>query len=496
MKLQTSTPSNWTDLQEAQRQEVSRIEAPLFERLKQFQSEKRLSFHMPGWRTERSFSSLDCTELGLTEDLNHPGTCLKEAEQALASFYGVREARFLTEGSSSGLTAALLALAGRGGCVLAPRSTHRFLWQTALRYNLTIYCPKQALEEGAFLPLPTVEAYEEVLIAYPEVRVLVTTAPNYYGEGYGAEEEEAIEALCRRYGVTWLVDAAHAAHFSLLGRMPRGDVLVCSAHKMLPALTGSAYLLMRNLTERQMRAVDTAIRLERGSSPPLYVAASADHARAYAQTMGRTRLQRQLEEQEACLSDLPFGLRRRRHGRLGQPLLDPYRITLDCAEAGGGFVVQKALEEQGVDVELADWRYVVLLPSLDFEEGVYSRLREALEQMVLPSEGVREEQVEALDQAFRQCFAQNEASFYAPAKQSETLPWIDGEVEFIPLEEACGRQVAEALLVYPPGLPLCWAGESLSEAVIEQVQSFLEAGASVYGVEEDDGQKIAVWQRR
>ncbi|MBR0027270.1 MAG: arginine decarboxylase, partial [Clostridia bacterium] len=74
--------------------------APLYEHLRKYASQNRISFAMPGHKNgrglKRDLVSLDVTELAATENLYHGGEYVREANRLLAKLYGSDESFILT----------------------------------------------------------------------------------------------------------------------------------------------------------------------------------------------------------------------------------------------------------------------------------------------------------------------------------------------------------------------------------------------------------------
>src|SRR5699024_10893400 len=91
----------------------------------------------------------------------------------------------------------------------------------------------------------TCETLKEGLSLYPEAKGIVLTSPNYYGVSI---DMEPLIKMAKDHGLIVLVDEAHAPHYQLGEPFPQStvklgaDVVVQSAHKMLPALTMSSYI--------------------------------------------------------------------------------------------------------------------------------------------------------------------------------------------------------------------------------------------------------------
>lgn len=472
---------------------ILREKAPLFEALSSYVAEMHTSFHMPATRPGvPAFSLLDVTELPATDDLNEPRSSVLEAQAKAAAYFGAAETRFLTEGSSQGIFAALLALAGPEGSVLLPRPVHRAFMYAAQRFSLNVYfaLPTAPQTAGAFTPLtyPSVEDYEQMLKKHPEIAVIVVTAPDYYGY---MPDLAALEALSQTYEVKLLIDAAHGAHLQLIPTWRLyGDVVITSAHKTLPAVTPAAYLhvceqdsaeQVADLAER----LDFALKVLRTSSPPLFVAASADWARAYLEEKGCSALERQKKSLEWLRSELPEQVEmlapvaqaallsntNEQSGRTpAAPLRprvyqDPLRVVLDVSYYMSGTDFAAALAEMGVQCEFADLRRVILIPSLMSESTEYLHLVAALAAVAEGSVPLSPEQQEKLREEDRRFYLQ--LSGLSPDTDKRPTPATAGAfLSGADLNAALRRGLSgraqafdTAVIPYPPGIPLYWPTE-------------------------------------
>jgi hypothetical protein len=62
----------------------------------------------------------------------------------------------------------------------------------------------------------------------------------------------------------------------------------------------------------------------------------------------------------------------------------------------------------------------------------------------------------------------------------------------IALKEAAGRISAEMVVPYPPGIPLLYQGEVISEAVIGEIMKLAAAGAKFQGAVDDTMRTISI----
>lgn len=139
---------------------------------------------------------------------------------------------------------------------------------------------------------------KEALKAYPHVKACVLTFPTYYGFTYHIGE--IIEEL-HKEDVLCIVDEAHGAHLAVGSPFPRSsmevgaDIVVHSAHKMLPAMTMGSYLHINSPRVNERRVSDYLSMLQ-SSSPSYPIMASLDGARSYIGTFTKEDLNENLKE--------------------------------------------------------------------------------------------------------------------------------------------------------------------------------------------------------
>lgn len=216
---------------------------PLYDALRAFADTGPLRFHMPGHHGKplpapelSRLSELDFTELPPTGDLFSPGGPIEAAEKLWAAAFGMSACLFLTGGSTQGLHTALTLACSVGGGVLVDRGCHRSVYHSMALLDLQpVYLPRPWLtEEGVTGPISP-QLVDNELKNHPDIKTVCITSPTYYGV---LSDISAIAQVVHAHGGTLVVDGAHGAHLPFLGLEAYGgaDLVVCSAHKTLPAL--------------------------------------------------------------------------------------------------------------------------------------------------------------------------------------------------------------------------------------------------------------------
>lgn len=274
------------------------------------------------------------------------------------------------------------------------------------------------------------ECVEKALLEHPEVKTICITSPNYCGLLCDVRE---ISNIVHRNGGRLIVDGAHGAHLPFLGvdAFSGADLVICSAHKTLPALGQSSLLFANGFDPEQVRRMTSVY----GSSSPSYpMMISMDGARAWMEEEGKS-LYRRTAERTAAL--------RERFPSLRDGTLDPIRLTLNAVD---GPALARALEVRGLWPEMEDGGHVVLiLTGMDSEEDL-DRLERALEEV--PKLLGRCPPIPAPPLPKR-ILSPREALF--------------AQTECLPLEDCVGRVSAVQLAPYPPGVPVVAPGELITE---------------------------------
>lgn len=188
----------------------------------------------------RNLYKLDISET----EVHNPQRALAFAEHKAADVYGTRKTKFLTNGSSSGIIAAVLSCVQKGDNVLIWRDAHP--------------CHKNAVELAGAVPIyydvdldvewgvPTKVSVEMIrqLLSANKVKALLITSPTY--EGF-ASDIKAIKQVCDEYGVILIVDEAHGALYPFSDRLPQSAVKIAgftiqSLHKTAGGLNPTALL--------------------------------------------------------------------------------------------------------------------------------------------------------------------------------------------------------------------------------------------------------------
>ncbi len=438
--------------------------APIEDALSRYSSAARYRFHMPGHKGALDVSAKrDVTELPGLDNLRMPSGCIMEAQALLARAFGAKSSFFLVNGSSAGIMAFLLSL-GQNKKILLERGAHTsFASGLALSGHTALFLP-QRYYDG--VPLPSVPEDVKAMLKKERFDAVCLVSPNYYGL---CADIPAIAALCKQADIPLFVDEAHGAHFSSGAPFPKGaagyaSAWVQSAHKTLPALTQGAYLHLSDGIDAER--VQSALNLVQTTSPSYLLLESLDNARAgFDPEEWREAARRCAAFREAAngLGGISvYGNTLEGFAR------DPTRVVIDVSPCCTGFEAADALFANGIAVEMADAKRIVLIVTPRDPEDWPDALLEALS--ALPWTG-----------------GDGDPPLHAPPEDipeavCSVRDAVLGPAEYITLTDAAGRVAAAAIGVYPPGAPLVWPGERIADSMVQYLLDVSRLGGNVFGL--------------
>ncbi|WP_416730134.1 aminotransferase class I/II-fold pyridoxal phosphate-dependent enzyme [Fictibacillus sp. JL2B1089] len=463
-------------------------QAPLYEALINHSRTNKWSFHVPGHKNGYIFEErarvhfqsvlpLDVTELSGLDDLHQPEGVILESQQLLADHYRVKQSFFLVNGSTCGNHAMILSSFNDDDIVLVQRNCHKSVLNGLELAGVTpVFLHTEMDEEGGYPLGVDLYTIKQAVENHSNVKGIILTNPTYYGM---QQDIQAIADFIHSIGGVVLVDEAHGAHFGLkdmpISSIHKGaDMVVQSAHKTLPALTMGAYLHV-NSERVDIHRLKHALQLVQSSSPSYLIMASLDLSRLYLENLGNDEIDRilsQCEDMRKYIDSLPHLTVMKAPDRYE---IDPLKITVQSDRELSGYELQELFEKEGLFTELADDRnvlFVLPLGPLNDTKDLKKVLKKVAEQLTCYNERQRTAQsLTHVLQVSRLSLSYREMR----GLQAKPQSMMDSE----------GKIAAEAVIPYPPGIPLVAKGEQITSKHIDEYSSLKKKGARFQGITED-----------
>ncbi|MEN1966484.1 aminotransferase class I/II-fold pyridoxal phosphate-dependent enzyme [Lentibacillus sp. N15] len=453
---------------------------PLYTALIQFNQQHSISFHVPGHKNGTIFPHearnafknilpIDVTELTGLDDLHAASGVIAEAEQLAADFFHADHTFFLVGGSTAGNLAMIMATCAPGEKVIVQRNSHKSIINgLELSGANPVFIAPEYDEAANRYTSPSLDTLKAALRKYPEAKAVVLTYPDYFGRTYAIDP---MIQLAHAYDIPVLVDEAHGAHFILGDPFPASslalgaDLAVQSAHKMAPAMTMASYLHIAGQRISNDR-VAHYLQMLQSSSPSYPLMASLDIARAFLATfserdmkmvLGSVQQVRRLFANSDYWNLIPLTT----HD-------DPLKITLSIKQGYTGFTVAHFFEQAGIYPELAADHHVLFIHGLQAFQKL-DKLSNAIKQ-------VQDRLKITAKHATIEVIKQFPAKINTLAMSYEQMRKC--QTAIVPFQQAKDKVAAEAVIPYPPGIPLIMKGEQVTGEHIKRIEQLIMQGAA------------------
>ncbi|MDE7203149.1 MAG: aminotransferase class I/II-fold pyridoxal phosphate-dependent enzyme [Lachnospiraceae bacterium] len=439
----------------------------------------------PRWtdRVGTAIFAYDVTETPFTDDLHSPEGAIDEAQKLLSALYGADQSFFLVNGSTCGNEAMILSAAFEGEKIMIARNAHKSaMMGLVLSGAEPVYVMPEVIGDWAIQGEITAESVRKGFEENPDCKALFLVSPSYYGV---SSDLGKIAEVCHAHGALLLVDEAHGGHVYFHDKLPMGaleagaDVCVQSMHKVAGALTQSSVLHIKRhgVGEAALKRIAQNLQLVQSTSPSYLLMTSIDCARYELAMNGREMMEK--------ARNLAGYARERIHKTAGFCCMegegiDQTRLVISARGIGlTGYVLEKMLfEEYAVNMELSDYENVLAIVTYANEIEDMDRLIAACKDISRRCAGqpaLRIMNKKNVYPSFPRLPQQIMTPRRAYFSNTETVRW----------QEAAGQIAGQMIAPYPPGIPVIYPGERISQEVWEYIECFRRNGRHMHGTGQD-----------
>ena len=239
--------------------------APIAEALDKLKRMRVVPFDVPGHKRGRGNSeltdflgekclSVDVNSMKPLDNLCHPVSVIKEAEELAAEAFNASHAFFMIGGTTSAVQTMILSVCKRGDKIILPRNVHRSVINALVLCGAIPVYVNPNTNKRLGIPLGMdVNEVKRIILANKDAKAVFINNPTYYGI---CSNLKAITDFAHEQGMMVLVDEAHGTHFYFDDNLPMSamqagaDFASVSMHKSGGSLTQSSLLLMgKNVNE-------------------------------------------------------------------------------------------------------------------------------------------------------------------------------------------------------------------------------------------------------
>jgi len=468
----------------------SQHKAPIYEALKDFKKKRIVPFDVPGHKRGKGHSelteflgercmSIDVNSMKPLDNLCHPVSVIKEAEQLAAEAFGAENAFFMVNGTTAAVQAMVLTACKKNDKIILPRNVHRSVINAMILCGaLPVYInPGVNHRIGIALGME-VESVHQAILQNPDAKAVFINNPTYYGVCSNLRE---ITALAHAHNMLVLVDEAHGTHFYFGENLPvpamaaGADMASVSMHKSGGSLTQSSLLLTgRGVNAGYVRQI---INLTQTTSGSYLLMASLDLSRKNIAMNGHEIFSRvsglvaYAREEINKIGD---------YYAFGQEIVngdsvfdfDSTKLSVHTLDIGlAGIEVYDILrDEYDIQVEFGDIGNMLAYVSIGDRKQDLERLVSALAEI---RRRYKKTKVGMLSQEYisPELVITPQKAFYANKRS-------------LPIREADGCICCESVMCYPPGIPILAPGERITKDIIAYINYAKEKGCFMTGSED------------
>lgn len=472
--------------------ELSQKKAPIYEALERFRRMRVVPFDVPGHKHGRGNPELvellgekcvgiDVNSMKPLDNLCHPVSVIREAEELAAEAFGASHAFLMVGGTTSAVQAMILSCCKKGDKIILPRNVHRSAINSLVLCGAKpIYVnPDVKPSLGISLGMK-VSQVEQAIRQNPDAVAVFVNNPTYYGV---CSDLRTIVKLAHAHGMKVLVDEAHGTHFYFGENLPvsameaGADMSSISMHKSGGSLTQSSLLLIgKGMKEGYVRQI---INLSQTTSGSYLLLSSLDISRRNLALRGRESFQRVAALAEYAREEINkiggyYAFSRELINGNSIYDFDTTKLSVHTLEIGlAGIEVYDILrDEYDIQIEFGDIGNVLAYLSIGDRRQEVERLVSALSEV---KRRYQKDKAGMLSQEYidPHVVTTPQESFYA-------------EKEAVPLEQAAGRVCSEFVMCYPPGIPVLAPGEAITQEILDYIVYAKEKGCSMTGPEDSD----------
>lgn len=469
---------------------LDQTSAPIYEALEQFRNMRVVPFDVPGHKRGRGnpelakFLGQKCVDVDVNsmkplDNLCHPVSVIREAEQLAADAFSATNAFLMVGGTTSAVQSMVMTACKRGDEIILPRNVHRSV------INALVICgavpvyvnPEVDNRLGISLGMKT-EQVAAAIREHPNAVAVLVNNPTYYGI---CSDLKAIVEMAHKAGMLCLADEAHGTHFYFgedfpLSAMAAGaDMSAVSMHKSGGSLTQSSLLLSgKNVNPGYIRQI---INLTQTTSGSYLLMSSLDISRRNLALHGDkifANVQKLAQYARAEINEIgdyyAFGEELVNNNSIFD--FDPTKLSVHTLDIGlAGIEVYDLLrDDYDIQIEFGDLGNILAYLSIGDRFQEVERLVSALAEIRRrfkrdPSGLMTQEYIDPIVAASPQ------EAFYANKIS-------------LPLNETQGHICSEFVMCYPPGIPILAPGERITAEILRYIEYAHEKGCQMTGPED------------
>ena len=471
---------------------LSQERAPIYEALEEFKKMRVVPFDVPGHKRGRgnpeltrllgeACVSMDVNSMKPLDNLCHPVSVIREAEELAAQAFGAAHAFLMVGGTTSAVQSMILSVAKRGDEIILPRNVHRSVMGAMVLCGAIPVYVNPECDDRLGIPLGmSVAAVKKAIEEHPRAKAILVNNPTYYGI---CSDIRSIVKLAHEKGMLCLADEAHGTHFYFGEGLPvsamaaGADMAAVSMHKSGGSLTQSSLLLTGPAVSAGY--VRQIINLTQTTSGSYLLLSSLDISRRNLALRGKEAFARVVELANYARKEINaiggyYAYSRELINGDSIYDFDVTKLSVNTLDVGlAGIEVYDLLrDEYDIQIEFGDLGNILAYLSIGDRPREIERLVSALSEV-------------------RRRFGRDKSGlmkqeYIDPEVAVSPQDAFDSEKESLPIRETAGRVCSEFVMCYPPGIPILAPGERITKEILDYIEYAKRKGCSMTGPEDPE----------
>lgn len=464
--------------------------APIYEALEKFRKKRVVPFDVPGHKRGRGNPelvellgekcvNLDVNSMKPLDNLCHPVSVIKEAEELVADAFGAEHAFLMIGGTTSAVQSMVLSVCKANDKIILPRNVHKSVINALILCGATpIYVEPKVNERIGIALGMEIDSFVRVIEENPVAVAVLVNNPTYYGI---CSDLKKIVEVAHSHGLRVLADEAHGTHLYFGEDLPvsamaaGADFAAVSMHKSGGSLTQSSVLL----TSQGVNAdyVRQIINLTQTTSASYLLLSSLDISRRNLALRGRESFAAVVKMAEYARNEINAigGYYAYSKELVNGTSVYDYDVTKLSVHTQGigltGIEVYDLLrDEYDIQIEFGDIGNILAYISIGDRIRDIERLVGALADIKRLYERDGSDLVSG-EYIQPDVVMSPQTAFYA-------------NKESVPIRQTDGMICAEFVMCYPPGIPILAPGERITKEIIDYILYAGEKGCSLQGTED------------
>lgn len=464
--------------------------APIYEALETFKKKRVVPFDVPGHKRGRGNPelvqllgekcvSLDVNSMKPLDNLCHPVSVIKEAEELAAEAFGAARAYLMVGGTTSAVQTMILSVCRAGDKIILPRNVHKSVINAMVLCGaVPVYVNPEVNQKLGISLGMEVEKVRQAIEDNPDAVAVFVNNPTYYGI---CSDIKTIVELVHARGMKVLADEAHGTHLYFGKNLPMqameagADLAAVSMHKSGGSLTQSSLLLLnKGVNADYVRQI---INLTQTTSASYLLLSSLDISRRNLALRGEESFKKVTDMAEYARGEINSIGGYYAYGKElvnGNSIFDydVTKLSVYTRDIGlAGIEVYDLLrDEYDIQIEFGDISNILAYISIGDRIQDIERLVGALAD------------IERLYKKDSTGLLSGE--YISPKVVMSPQKAFYSDKISLPVEKSAGKVCAEFVMCYPPGIPILAPGEMITDDIVQYIVYAKEKGCSMQGTED------------